>query len=80
MKQYTLTLEDETQSTVSFDVICEADAYRPYGISAELVNTATQERDSAAAHNRFATREEAEATIQMLCDNQVTPCTLCDIL
>ena len=65
---------------VSFSQIESEDHYRPYGIRGLLKNEAEEIKECVLAERRFATPEETEAIIYMLCAMKVTPCTLLDVL
>lgn len=65
---------------VTFDVVHKAAEYREYGICAKQYNDSGTLVDSATAEERFITKTEAEMTVKMLCECQVMPCTLCDII
>ena len=80
MKQeFEFTDIDGMEHTVQFSVIQTKHDYRVYGIRAcMLQNGVVQE--TAEARERFITLGEAEATLQMLCDCQVMPNTLRDVI
>lgn len=67
-------------NTVEFKVIKTDADYRKFGICAKQYDKNGKLIDSANAEERFITETEATETIRMLCEYQVMPCTLCDIL
>lgn len=68
------------KNKVRFKVVQNEADYRKYGIYAEQLDDSDRLIDSVAAEERFITKTEAEMTIGMLCEYQVMPCTLCDII
>lgn len=80
-KQCTVILETGEEAEVIFNVTGDEPSAsgRVYGISA-ILKVDGRDIYSETAENRFFTYKEAESAIEMLCANQVTPCTLCDIL
>lgn len=78
-KQYIFTTEDSKSAVVRFSITENKGENRPFGISAEI-DTGDGETEKYTAECRFFTYEEAEKTMEMLCENGVTPCTLCDII
>ncbi len=64
---------------VEFSLLQTEGEFRTYGIQARMSKDGTEE-EVALATERFITREEAEATITMLCKYQVMPCTLKDVI
>ncbi len=76
---FTFTDSEKQVHTVSFRVIRNEGEFRTYGIAAEMTGE-NGEEETAAVTERFITREEAEATIEMLCACEVMPCTLKDVV
>lgn len=71
---------DGEENSVTFEIVQTEADYRIYGIGSKQFNKKGQVVDSALAAERFITRAEAEAIIDMLCDCCVMPCTLCDVV
>ncbi len=69
--------ENGDEITVDFSIVKDEKAERPYGIYSYVRGN---REDSALAEQRFYTYGEAVAVVDMLCRNEVTPCTLCDII
>ena len=70
--------ENGLKGMLEFEVI-RTEGSRPYGVCARLRQKEAIV-DSAEAEGRFFTEGEAEAALNMLTKEQVTPCTLLDIL
>jgi len=80
MKQgFTFADEEGAFHSVEFSLLQDEGEIRTYGIQAQMKKDGVEE-ESASVKERFITREEAEATIQMLCKYQVMPCTLKDVI
>ncbi len=73
---YAATLEDETEVVVTMEVISSDDKYKPYGIKSVMKDKSGRILDSECAENIFATSDEAEKIIEMLCELTVFPSTL----
>lgn len=76
---YEFTDEEGRCQTVELQMICTGDGIRRYGVEARLIHN-EEVLETEAAEERFLTEEEAAETMKMLCDFQVTPCTLCDVI
>lgn len=70
---------DGVAHTVAFSVIENEHEYRRYGIRASMLHAGEVE-ETFEARERFITLVEAEATLKMLCDCQVMPSTLRDVI
>lgn len=75
-ESFKLVCENGKEIVVEFTVVKEDVAEKPYGISANIRGSV----EKSVATRRFYTYAEAVASIDMLCRNQVTPCTLCDVI
>lgn len=71
--------EEGEACRVEFELLDSEKSIWRYGIRARLFRQGNL-TETAEATERFLTREEAEQTIKMLCQFQVTPCTLCDVV
>ena len=71
--------EDGSAYRVEFSILKKEHIKRAYGIRAEIFQEGVLV-EYAEATNRFFTRAEAEKTVELLCQFQVTPCTLCDVI
>lgn len=71
--------EEDRLYRVQFEVLNDGGSHRPYGIGATIY-TDGKRIETTEARNRFFTRAEAEENIKMLCEFQVTPCTLRDVI
>ncbi len=78
-KSYEFQDEDGVNYQVTFRLLEKSGTERCYGIRAEIFGD-KKNPEVAEATERFFTKEEAEKTIEMLCEFGVTPCTLCDII
>ncbi len=76
---YVFTDEDGKCQTVELRMICAESGTRRYGVEASLIHNESVV-ETETAEERFITEKEAEETMKMLCDFQVTPCTLCDVI
>lgn len=76
----TAELENQEIVTLDFYLVSDPDPYRPYGINSVLRNSSGEKIDERTALRCYATKDEVEKVVQMLCDQLVMPCTLCDIL
>ncbi len=74
---FSIITEDGDEITVDFSIVKDENAERPYGIYSCIRG---DREDSSLAEQRFYTYGEALAIVDMLCRNEVTPCTLCDII
>ena len=71
--------ENGEENQVTFGIIQERNAIRPYGIRAEIFRNGKL-AETAEATERFLSSAEAEQVMKLLCRFQVTPCTLCDVI
>ena len=76
---YEITDEEGRGQTIELQTVCAKDGIRRYGVEARLIHN-DEVVEKEIARERFITKEEAEETIKMLRDFQVTPCTLCDVI
>lgn len=76
---YEFTDEEGNGCRVEFEVIHKEGSLRKYGIAGKII-TNGEITDTAEANERFITEDEALKTLEMLCEFQVTPCTLCDVI
>ncbi len=76
-ESFKLITEDKQEIVVDFSIVKEDNVEKPYGIYSCIRGSRD---DSAIAEERFFTYAEAIAAVDMLCRNEVTPCTLCDII
>lgn len=80
MKQkFEFTDIDGESHMVEFEVIHNEGEYRVYGIRACMTSGGVVQ-ENAEVRERFITLAEAEATLGMLCECQVMPCTLRDVI
>ncbi len=75
LNEFCFITEKGESAKVSFSIIKD----ELYGIES-TIHIENRDLETVRAKNRFFTKAEAENTISMLCKNQVTPCTLCDII
>lgn len=76
--KYNLTTEDGIPVTVELFVTQLSGREKPFGIGAKIYQRCTCEE--AYVQERFFTRDEALAMLDMLGRCQITPCTLSDVL
>ena len=80
MKQtFAFTDIDGIPHDVEFELIQTPGEFRTWGIRGSLLTHGVPE-ETAEVTERYITRGEAEATLSMLCQCQVMPCTLKDVL
>lgn len=77
--KFEFTDMDGALHTVTFSVIETEHEYRRYGIEACMLDGGVI-KETVQARERFITPGEAEATLKMLCDCQVMPNTLRDVI
>ncbi len=70
---------DGRENTVEFEAVQDRAYCRQFGVRAQL-SRAGKVLETAEAGARFITPEETSAVMDMLCEFQVTPCTLCDVI
>ena len=70
---------DGRENTVEFEAVKTGEGCRRFGVRAQLSQSGTV-LETAEAGARFITPEETAAVLDMLCEFQVTPCTLCDVI
>lgn len=78
-KSYQVMDENGECWTVVYAVCYMEGALRPYGIQGWMEQESAMV-ESAELLQRFLTREEAEAWIDLLIQEQVMPCTLMDVV
>ncbi|MBR5152345.1 MAG: hypothetical protein IKW60_02315 [Clostridia bacterium] len=78
-QEFSFTDMEGTLHQVAFSLLHTEGEFRTYGIQATMYRDG-QVEEHASVTERFITREEAEATVAMLCKYQVLPCTLKDIV
>lgn len=76
--KYKLTTENGVPVTVELFVTQLSGRERPFGIGAKIYQRGSCEE--ACVQERFFTRGEALAALNMLSRCQITPCTLRDVL
>lgn len=65
---------------LKYSLIAENDEYRPFGISAELKDSAGNVIETGRAHRLYSTLDETVNAMKMCMCEEVLPCTIEDVL